>query len=228
MTSRAPDPSRPPRPQRLPLTKVLDPAHDYPLLAAELAHLSPDATATQATEHRRWEYAMALYAIGAWAHARHTTPRTLLDVGGAGSSFLAAVHSAYPGIATTLVDPTVNAPIEAHTPSADTPPFDVVTALSVLEHVDHWKEFLRACVRHLRPGGLLVLTTDYWDCEGPDTAHFHWMRRRIYNRHTLTDVLDVLRDELRCRRFGGCDWYYSGNHVCGSYTFAVTTLVKDA
>jgi 2-polyprenyl-3-methyl-5-hydroxy-6-metoxy-1,4-benzoquinol methylase len=40
-------------------------------------------------------------------------------------------------------------------------PFDAITLLAVLEHVppDRQRDFAAACVRHLRPGGLLVVTT---------------------------------------------------------------------
>jgi SAM-dependent methyltransferase len=41
---------------------------------------------------------------------------------------------------------------------------DVITCLSVIEHGVHLEPFLAECRRILKPGGLLILSTDYW-CE---------------------------------------------------------------
>ncbi len=41
--------------------------------------------------------------------------------------------------------------------------FDAITALEVIEHLENPRQFFRDCVRLLRPGGLLVLTTP--NCE---------------------------------------------------------------
>jgi SAM-dependent methyltransferase len=47
--------------------------------------------------------------------------------------------------------------------------FDVVTCLSVIEHGVDLKAFLSECCRILRPGGYLIVSTDYWN-ESIDTA----------------------------------------------------------
>jgi SAM-dependent methyltransferase len=207
-----------------PLTKTLSPA-DYTRLASEAAVVRACAGegSTQVSEHRVWEYAMALHAMERWVQQDGRTLRTLMDVGGAGSPLIAAATQRYPDLVSVVVDPVVNHPIE-QSPGHNS--FDVVTAISVLEHVEKPNPFLAACVRHLRPGGLLVLTMDYWNCEGPDTGHFHWMRQRIYNRHSVTDLLTTLREKYKCRRFGETDWTYHGNHVF-NYTFLAVTLRKE-
>ena len=211
------------RPPRLPLSKTLHPT-DLLLLSEELAAVDAVGVAGQHA-HRRWEYAMALYTLAAWKGSEaEDQPHHVLDVGGAGSPFLTIAQGVYPAACIEVVDPAVNHPIEA-SPIRDGS-YDVVTCISTLEHVPLWNDFLRACVRHLRPGGLFFLTVDYWDCEGPDTAHFHWMRERIYNRSSLEDVRGFLKT-LGVYRFGGVDTKYHGDQVYGSYTFASLALRKE-
>ena len=48
--------------------------------------------------------------------------------------------------------------------------FDVVTFWDSIEHVTHPLENLRTAVRLLRPGGLMLLTTDNFDCLIADVA----------------------------------------------------------
>jgi SAM-dependent methyltransferase len=217
----------PTRPPRLALSKSLHPS-DYALLDTELAFVDHLGVAGQATDHRRWEYAMALYVWTAWEGAREDrgcfgyTP-VAIDVGGAGSPFAEVFRRWRPGVAIEVVDPSVNCAIEDW---PEDEPLDAVFCVSTLEHIPEPKPFLRACVTRLRPGGLLFLTVDYWDCEGPDTAHFHWMRKRIYNRTSLEDVRSFLKT-LRVQRFGGVDTRYHGNHVYGTYTFASLALRKE-
>ena len=106
----------------------------------------------------------------------------------------------------------------------------MITSISVIEHIPDTAKpghptpltwFLDAAHRLLRPGGLLVLTTDYWDAIGPDTAHFHWMRDRIYNPESLQAL------ERRCRRigfvpYGGTDRTWHGPQL---YDYAMASLV---
>jgi 2-polyprenyl-3-methyl-5-hydroxy-6-metoxy-1,4-benzoquinol methylase len=47
---------------------------------------------------------------------------------------------------------------------------DVVTCLSVIEHGVNTQAFLNECQRLLKPGGLLIISTDYW-CEPLNLAH---------------------------------------------------------
>lgn len=43
--------------------------------------------------------------------------------------------------------------------SYESKPFDVVIALEVIEHVDQVETFLSSCLGHLKPGGLLIMST---------------------------------------------------------------------
>lgn len=188
---------------------------------------------------RQWEYAMALYTIDGWVHGPVAQPSytggplDICDVGGAGSQFWQLLAPLTPhGI--VLVDPDAAAQpgvrvsagsVEAYAASAPHDAFDILTCLSVIEHVEEVRTFLRACYSLLKPGGLLFLTTDYWDAEGPDTAHFHWMRKRIYNADRIRRLLEDLR-AIGYKSFGVADRKYHGN-MCYDYSVASIALVKN-
>lgn len=206
----------------LALTKTANPK-DFQELAAELAIV--DAVGIEGQHAmRRWEYAMALRALDLTTGPIPSHPRLprFADVGGAGSHFDEMLARWVCASEQVVIDPAVNVGIEDYVREGD--PFDAVFVISVLEHVDRWRAFLRACVKHLAPGGLLFLTVDYWDAEGPDTAHFHWMRERIYNRESIEDVIDLLKS-LGCCRFGEADWTYHGHQVF-DYTFCALAFLK--
>lgn len=218
-----------PAPGTLPLTKVLDPGdYDHPDLQAALARVDRlAATGALAGQHphRRWEYALAMAAIDQWASHPATPlpqqPYRIYDVGGAGSPFATLLEHGPIPARVHVVDPTTNTTVEYAAEQRLYPPAEVITAISVIEHVPQPRPFLRACVDLLAPGGLLVLTADYWDSEGPDVAHCHWMRARIYHRETWSDVIAHLRG-LGLRRWGGCDWTYHGPQV---YDYSFVSLV---
>lgn len=232
----------------LPCSKVMS-AEDYHQLSAELQTLDryPDVLLGQHPV-RRWEYAMAHYAMRQWAEwywAEHPTatdrdsPREILDVGGAGSNFWQTLLSVT-SERIIIIDPaaphnhvqatptgryTIHAcPVEEYAATARHDRFDIVTCISVIEHVEEVRPFARAIKMLLKPGGLLFLTTDFWDAEGEDTAHFHWMRKRIYNAHRMVRLLGDLR-ELGFRSFGESDWSYHGHQVY-DYSVASAAMVK--
>lgn len=226
-----------------PCSKVCDQAGDVETLVPYIATITrcPDALAGQ---HgiRLWEYAMALRTITRWdavtrpapvqGTSYEITPLKICDVGGAGSNFwqvLTGVTSAD----IQLVDPSCPREatelgqrqmfcggVEEYAATASHDQFDILTCISVIEHVKDISPFLRAIRMLLKPGGLLFLTTDYWDAEGEDTAHFHWMRERIYNEDTIKRLLIRAR-ELGFASFGVADWTYHGPQV---YDYSVASL----
>jgi len=211
------------------LSKTLDPA-DYADLAPEVAVVERVGIAGQ-HEQRRWEYALALRAIAAWRNAERPThayvPR-LYDIGGAGSSF-----HAMPNAMSYIVDPAVGIgpytfTTDVHTFQKSQPPLaDIVTCLSVLEHVADWQDFLTDLVRLLRPGGLLFLTFDSCECpHAPedDPHHFHWMRQRIATPAFRAALL-IAALGLRCELFGALDARSSGPQVY-DYSFSSLALTK--
>lgn len=204
----------------LPLTKGLDPA-DYAALGPELLVVDRVGIPGQHPA-RRWEYALALQAWTRWQAERAALLRGrwyTLDVGGAGSRFPQMLPA---GVACEVVDPSLNCGIESALIAPGTQ--DAVFCISTLEHVPSPQPFVRAIHRALAPGGLLVLTFDYTDTEGPDTFHFHWMRQRIYTPSSRDKLYRKCR-EMGFTLFGGSDWAPHGNTVY-DYTFHSLTLVK--
>ena len=204
------------------LIKTLDP-RDWDELVPELVLVDAVGIGEQ-HPMRRWEYAMALRALS--EHRKgYVSPLAgylVLDVGGAGSPFAEICQSTQASC--QIVDPKLNVAIEA---IGGVPLADAVISISTIEHVKEPLPFLEACHRALAPGGLLFLTADYWDrWGGPDTAHFHWMRERIYNPMKW-GVLAGEASTLGFRMFGGYDMIYGGNHVY-DYTFASLALTKEA
>ena len=195
---------------------------------------------------RRWEYSLALQAWDAyWREVRGETYQEfraripglgpdvrkhvlVLDVGGAGSPLMLMVAHATPGINAAVVDPKINYAIENRPWTTPAQQADAVFCVSTLEHVDDPYDFLEACVRQLMPGGLLFLTVDAWDPPDEnqkDTAHFHWMRKRIFTRNTINHVMDTL-STWNLRPLGEIDLEYKGNTVYG-YTFASICMKKE-
>jgi len=217
----------------LPLTKFLDPA-DFATLHERTAGQLPTDVLEGQHPQRDWEYRMALVAYQDWQRAfigPLRTPLRILDVGGGGSAFSAAFPPPY--FETTVVDPDqpprsyatwIPLGIEEDDPRLPTQ-VEIIFALSVIEHVAHPKAFFTGVARRLVPGGLLFLTADAWDCDGPDVAHFHWMRQRIYNRQTWQRMLDHL-SSVGLHRFGEADWIFRGNQVY-DYSFISAALIKE-
>src|SRR5207247_6183194 len=101
---------------------------------------------------------------------------------------------------------------------------DVVFAISVIEHIEIPRTFIRAIATALRPGGLAFLTMDGCDYDGEDVSHFHWMRKRIYSIG-MWQKLAKFAATRGLRIWGGTDWRYHGNQVY-DYSFLSLCLVK--
>lgn len=190
-------------------------------------------------EARRWEYALALTAIGAWKTAAGLAPHTstpVADVGGAGSPFWRMA-----GEWVHVIDPDGEG-VQGRTLAAylavghDARLFPVVTCLSVIEHVP--PADLPAFLYHLacltQPGGLLVLTCDTCGCGGPtfheptaDPHHFHWMRHQIITRPLLFAIAQQLAVH-GFEYFGGIDYPIARARTpqVHDYTFASIVMQK--
>lgn len=223
----------------LPLSKICDLTGDAEGLAPYYAEVDryPDALDGQ-HPIRRWEYAMALQAIRVWqeqtvrSHRSIDPPLAIMDVGGAGSQFW-QVLTGLTDEPIHILDPNPSAPrphhiggvwergtLEQYASVQAHNQWDILTCISVIEHIPGLSPFFHAAYMLLKPGGLLFLTTDCWDADGPDTAHFHWMRERIYNPESLRQ----LRTRAHHQGFfciGSVDWTYHGPQV---YDYAVASM----
>lgn len=188
-------------------------------------------SATEQAEMRVWEYCTAVHAINQWAvHTPRSTER-LVDVGGAGSPFWRMVPPAFD---TYTVDPAApgNVTLATYLLEGSTPLADVVTCLSVIEHVPDLDQFLYHLSCLVAPGGLLVLTTDCTDQPSDPTTgfpkddrHFHWDRQRIFNPQSLEGIQGML-EAHDLSVFGGVDWTYHGDYANWGYSCASLVMVK--
>lgn len=226
----------------LPLSKTLHP-DDYILLRPELENVNRNWDGTQ-HDHRRWEYAMALRAVDNWMVATGYGHPDAADVGGAGSPLfwmlkdrIAPDDLKWQAL---VIDPAANPSCPSYTlaayVTAERRTFQIVTAISLLEHVedlDHFGYHLSCLVA---PGGLLFLTMDCCDAPGgehgatdefpTDRYHFSWMRRRIFGVNQVHALAEDFWDR-GFTLFGRLDRMYHGNHVF-DYSFCSLALVKRA
>lgn len=215
----------------LALTKTLQMA-DLDQLVEEVAVVDAVGLSGQTHEARRWEYAMALRAYACWFSAAKPSSIGWTDVGGAGSPFHKMVMQATEqhedrilghriAKSSRILDPAINEDLASYISSACLQ--SVVFCLSVLEHVEDLDQFLYHLSCLVAPGGLLFLTMDCWNKEGPDTAHFHWMRKHIFN---VDDWIELRRAARDFSLLGNADWAYHGDTLYGSYSIASLALVK--
>lgn len=216
-----------PTPIQLNLSKTLDPK-DYILLGEQLKivdeHFDKESPQHEA---RRWEYAMCLRAIREWLPTtplpRGESDLFVADVGGAGSPLSQMLESQ--GFQVKIIDPRYPkgpSTVEAQAAQTPSPRYDVITCISVIEHVrdEHVKDFLTALSTITAPGGLLFLTMDCWGqgSEEKDKAMFHWMRERIYTQKSW-QALGRAMVGRGFVFFGLPDWDYHGDHVMDAYSF---------
>jgi hypothetical protein len=203
------------------LSRTLDPA-DYTELTEELRVVDQYGVDGQ-HPHRRWEYGLALHSVWRWVEARGRQPAgECYDIGGAGSHFADMLNS-WCHQAVLVIDPRVSFSLDAFCgPGARLT--DVVTCLSVIEHVETLDPFLYYLSCLVAPGGLLVLTFDYWNRCGPDTAQNHHLRERIFCPQSLARLRNTCAP-LHLTTFGGFDPTWHGVQV-HDYTVASLVLEK--
>ena len=193
------------------LSKWLDPKdYDEPDLAEPLKIVDAIGLGEQASEHRRWEYAVALAAL---SRLPGLAFKHFLDVGGAGSRFCQMAREL--GWYGLLIDPKQNVDLATYRKSG-APLDSAVVCLSVLEHIPktQYEAFLADLIAFVRPSGLLILTMDA-------TCHFlHWMRERIYTPVTWA----ALRDDILARGFTDLAGFDPTVHPPAVYDYSFASL----
>ena len=225
----------------LPLSKYYDRA-DYDLLDEELAIVDQHFhKGSPQSEHRRWEYAMALRALTIWKDGRdYRDPLTIADVGGAGSPFRWMLSHV-----THIIDPHeprngqtlqnyLTAPIWTDDEESHPMLHQAVFCLSVLEHVDDLDQFFYHLSCLTAPGGLLFLTMDCCGCTDhepeQDPHHFAAMRKRIFTPDAVGYVEGRLLNRDLTFLGGWSRESYTpqlyGGATDPGYSFASLALVK--
>ncbi len=116
--------------------------------------------------------------------------------------------------------------------SFDPASFDAIACLSVIEHGVDLDAYLREARRLLRPGGILVTSTDYW-ADGVDTTgrEAYGGPVRVFDRSSIEAMLESARTkgfrtdgevDLRCE-----DRVVRWERMDLDFTFLVFTLVAN-
>ena len=117
----------------------------------------------------------------------------------------------------------------------DAASFDAITAMSVIEHGVDVNAYLREMARLLRPGGLLITSTDFW-CEPVPTSGIYPYGRKFGEMRVFQprDIRELIREaRLRGLQLDGdlnleCgDRVVTWQRVGLSYTFTYFELIRE-
>lgn len=222
--------------------KTLNPKEDYPLIEQEkglyheIKNLLDDCrNPLQEHEHRAWEYGIGLKII------KKERIFSVLDVGGENSTF--PFCCAYLGCDTTIVDPQ-NLGMQIQSQNVRLPDkncyvkyiqsdfldfdidkvYDMVSCISVLEHVRNDTIFFEKLLQYVKPDGILYITFDYHPSGKKfynDDSHL-----RTYNIKNIKNFIEIARNKAFEVYGEFADYTYHGNHVF-DYNFASIVLQKE-
>jgi 2-polyprenyl-3-methyl-5-hydroxy-6-metoxy-1,4-benzoquinol methylase len=164
----------------------------------ELSRLWPDYYQTD-----RWEYEPARAAIG-------SSVKRVLEVGCGRGYFLRSLETVgHSGLGLELnhqaiVDKVTNLEVRAQDlqslASTEPESFDVACSFQVLEHVTDPEAFIRGCIRAVRPGGLIILSTPNNEfplhAEGGDAFDLPPHHLNHFTASTYEQIADHLSLEL--------------------------------
>lgn len=194
------------------------------------------------TAARYWEYAQALRAAVCVPGQVE-----ILEIGGSDSVLMPALMSMEKGLSYTSVETPewISANSERRKqqcpqPLAQLPylpvdeQFDVVLAISVIEHIEEdAHELIHDWAQLVKPGGVLFLTSDVGQVE-KDFYMFHWMRLMKLNGQRVIWTPETWGELAKLSGFapiGPEDWAWHGGPLfCdgstggGGYTFGALAL----
>jgi len=158
------------------------------------------------------QFDRAARELAPWLVKDANWQREMLDVG-CGAGYLAAHFRAF-GWKVSGVEPWtalaawaekyLKIPVEIgriETLATTDPGVELVTAIDVISFVEDPVRFLAACRARLKPGGLLMLTTQNFDCEGRRAAGGRWQNMSANVRNWFFDAAS-LRAAARSAGFG--------------------------
>jgi len=187
---------------------------------------------------KNWDTLAALAAV-----LRRTGPAaTVLDAGAALYSTILAGLACYGYCELTAINLEFGRPVrrgparflhgDATATGFDDASFDAITCLSVVEHGVDLTAYFKEAARLLKPGGILVTSTDYW-CEPLDTAGkvAYGMPVHVFTPQEVGAALEIARAcgleptsplDLACGAEPPVTWRRVGLR----YTYLVTTLER--
>lgn len=188
---------------------------------------------------RYWEYAQALRAPG-------QVPKTVLEIGGSDSILMPTMMTThytvepdgktqYPSYTSVELIEFVDQHANRRTAQCPQPlrqlmalpdeQFDLVMAISVIEHIEDPLAAMAQWLERVAPGGTLFLTSDIGDQER-DYYMFHWMRSmKLHGQRVIWDPMTwpTLGYHIDFDFIGPQDWTWNGGNVNG-YSFASMAL----
>jgi SAM-dependent methyltransferase len=236
------------------LSRVMRPT-DYTELApatAEIDKVLPllGGWNTVQHQHRKWEYAMALFAANRWALQRKRKSPGFFTVAdfGCGIGILSPVL-AWMGNKVSMYEIWTMGNEEAQAieqmnkvsgnngsyemvnralgglQEKDFGKFDASFCISTIEHTpDHENAFREFC-QTVKPGGLLFLTMDFADNTGPHFADH--VRCRIGTKE-LMHQYGQWGSEMGMSYFGGTDWEWTeASRMVYDFGFGSLAMVKN-
>lgn len=157
-----------------------------------LPHLDSATGAGVAGRRLGWGLEYLTYVLHCLDIVSQLRPASVLDVGCGDGRFLGMLPASIERrVGVDLSERAIgfarafNPDLEFHVSSTTDGTFDVVTAIEVLEHVppDQADEFIRSCVKALRPGGYLVVSVPT-------------VNARLQSKHYRHFTLDLLRETV--------------------------------
>lgn len=210
---------------------------DYPFIENHVKHITniidvlknAGAPYRFEHEHRKWEYGLAYKVLD------DKKSLDILDVGGGGSVLAPAmrwlessVHQVDMGEVGGWIDSQSKAIGKVMTFDQmnfmDFDPdkkYDAVTCISVIEHVDGDIEFFKKLLSHVKPGGVIILTTDFH----PSGSQIVGGHIRTYNKDGMLKFADVAKKQGFTFFGGKPDYGYFQPNVNGC-TFASLVMEK--
>jgi SAM-dependent methyltransferase len=75
--------------------------------------------------------------------------------------------------------------------SLATASYDLITCLSVLEHVPQVDDFFREMARLLKPSGYLLISTDYWPDQIESSGYAYGAPIKVFSKASVSEMVEL-------------------------------------